>query len=247
MPPQEDVSLPLIQSLSRRGFLKKAGILTTSALLFGSFLVLPRVIAKPTQEKEEEISPIEDLMREHGLLNRLLLVYDEGIYRLQNQRDFSPDVLASAAGIIQRFIEDYHEKLEEDYLFPRFEKAGKLVDLVSVLRSQHTAGRILTRQIQSLSTLQHFQDASRRDTLVDSLKQFVRMYRPHEAREDTVLFPALRSIVSSHEYDALGEEFEDKEHQLFGEDGFEKMVNEVSELEKQLGIDDLAKFTPKGL
>src|SRR5207302_4790012 len=42
---------------------------------------------------------------------------------------------------------DYHEKLEEDYLFPRFEKAHKLVDLTTVLRAQHQAGRRLTDRI----------------------------------------------------------------------------------------------------
>jgi hypothetical protein len=42
------------------------------------------------------------------------------------------------------------------------------------------------------------------------------MYRPHEARENIVLFPAFRKIVSTHEYDALGEEFEDNEHKKFG-------------------------------
>jgi hypothetical protein len=36
------------------------------------------------------------------------------------------------------------------------------------------------------------------------------MYRPHEAREDTVLFPALREIVSEQEFGALGEDFEKK-------------------------------------
>lgn len=50
------------------------------------------------------------------------------------------------------------------------------------------------------------------------------MYRPHEAREDTVLFPAFRKLVSHHEYGALGEAFEKNEHQLFGQDGFETMV-----------------------
>ncbi len=66
------------------------------------------------------------------------------------------------------------------------------------------------------------------------------------SREDTVLFPAFRRIVSGHEYGALGEQFEDKEHQLFGEDGFEKMVARVAAIEKKLGIYDLAQFTPKG-
>ena len=68
--------------------------------------------------------------------------------------------------------------------------------------------------------------------------------RPREAREDTILFPAFRKIVSEHEYDALGEEFEKKENQLFHDDGFEKNVNAVAKLEKELGIYDLAQFTP---
>lgn len=77
------------------------------------------------------------------------------------------------------------------------------------------------------------------------MEQFIRMYEPHEAREDTVLFPAIRSIVSKHEFDALGEEFEKKEHQLFGQEGFEKMVDQVAGIEKRLGIYDLALFTPR--
>jgi hemerythrin-like domain-containing protein len=71
------------------------------------------------------------------------------------------------------------------------------------------------------------------------------MYRPHAAREDTVLFPAVHRIVSAKEYDALGDVFEDKEHELFGPEGFEKMVGQVEEMEKALGLYDLAQFTPK--
>ena len=80
--------------------------------------------------------------------------------------------------------------------------------------------------------------------MVQALDQFIRMYEPHEAREDTVLFPAVRTIVSKHEFDLLGEEFEKKEHQLFSEDGFEKMVDQVAGTETRLGIYDLAQFTP---
>ena len=71
------------------------------------------------------------------------------------------------------------------------------------------------------------------------------MYRPHAAREDTVLYPAFRSVITPKEFDALGDQFEDKEQKLFGKDGFEKIVAEVAGLEKQLGIYDLAQFTPK--
>jgi hypothetical protein len=71
------------------------------------------------------------------------------------------------------------------------------------------------------------------------------MYNPHEAREDTVRFPAFRKIVSKHEYDSLGKDFENKEHQTFGDEGFEKMVDRVAGIGKALGIYDLAQFTPK--
>src|SRR5437762_1867908 len=41
------------------------------------------------------------------------------------------------------------------------------------------------------------------------------------------------------------QQFEEKEHELLGENGFEKAVAEVAELERGLAIFDLAKFTPR--
>jgi hemerythrin-like domain-containing protein len=192
---------------------------------------------------EGEVSPAEDLMREHGVLNRVILVYEEGARRIDAGEPLPPEA-ASAASLVRRFIEDYHGKLEEEQLFPRFEKAGKLVDLVGVLRAQHQAGRRLTDVIQRLATPAGLQ-GSERAQLVLALRQFSRMYRPHEAREDTVLFPAFRGLVSAKEYAELGEAFEDREHALFGEHGFENIVGEVAKLEQTLGIHDLAAFTPQ--
>jgi len=205
---------------------------------------------KPAEQSEkakgdEGISPAEDLMREHGVLNRILLIYDQHLHLLSAKQPFDGSVLTSAADIVRRFVEEYHEKLEEEFLFSRFRKAGKFVKLVDTLQEQHAAGRRLTAQIRELGALGTFKYVSDSDRLADALRSFLRMYRPHEAREDTVLFPAFRSIVSAHEYDALGEDFEKKEDALFGEDGFFKMVDQVAQLEKKLGIYELSQFTPK--
>jgi hypothetical protein len=64
-----------------------------------------------------------------------------------------PASLPDAGGIIRKFIENYREKLEENHLFPRFEKSGKLVDVVPVLREQHQAGRTLTDQVEYQSAV----------------------------------------------------------------------------------------------
>ena len=227
---------------NRRVFLR-SGIIFSGAAFAGAALL--RGAEKEKQSKEIEVDPPEDLMREHGVLKRVLLIYGEALRRLDAKQDFPPDALADAAGIIRSFIEDYHEKLEEDFLFPRFEKANQLVDLVKVLRTQHQAGRRVTDITMRFANLQSLKNDSERAQLIASMQQFIRMYNPHEAREDTVLFPAFRKIVSPHEFDSLGEDFEKKEDELFGEDGFENVVDKVAGIEKHLGIYDLAQFTPK--
>jgi Uncharacterized conserved protein len=199
---------------------------------------------KEKEEEEEDVSPPEDLMREHGILNRVLLVYDHFLATLASGQSINPQLITDSAGIIRTFIEEYHEKQEEDYLFPRFEKAGKLTDLVQVLRQQHQQGRIVTDQILQLAKQPSISTDNDKQRLGMLLTSFIRMYRPHEAREDTVLFPALRDIISKHEFDSLGEDFEKREHALFGEGGFEQFVDKAANIEKQLGIYNLAQFTP---
>jgi hemerythrin-like domain-containing protein len=194
-------------------------------------------------EKKEEVTPPEDLMREHGVLDRVLLLYEAAIGKYQSKEDFDPDLVMQSAEIIRDFINNYHEKSEETHLFPRFRNAGKMVDLVDTLLRQHNAGRGVTQTILTLVPASR-NNADDRKRLVAAMQSFIRMYRPHAAREDTELFPMLRALVSSNEYDAMADEFEKKEHELFGEDGFEKMTARVAELERQMGINDLNQFTP---
>ena len=116
---------------------------------------------------------------------------------------------------------------------------------MKVLREQHQVGRRLTAEIIQLAAPATLKDAAGTKQLSASITQFIRMYRPHEAREDTILFPAIRSLMTAKEFDVMGDKLEDKEHQLFGEHGFEDIVAQVAEFEKSLGIYDLSQFTAK--
>ena len=200
---------------------------------------------KDDKKDEEEVGAAEDLMREHGVLNRILLIYEEGLRRLHAKEDVSPAVFRDSAELVRKFVEDYHEKLEENFIFPEFEKRKKMTDLVKVLREQHQAGRTVTDVILRAAADDRFKKEDARRELIESCRAFIRMYRPHETREDTVLFPALHKILSAKQLDDLGEKFEKEEDRLFGDEGFEKNVAKVAAIEKQLGIYDLAQFTPK--
>jgi hemerythrin superfamily protein len=70
------------------------------------------------------------------------------------------------------------------------------------------------------------------------------MYENHAAREDTVVFPAWKDLITENEYDELGEKFEDIEHDQFGDDGYEDAVKQISEIESSLGLSDISIFTP---
>src|ERR1700731_2262599 len=169
---------------TRRNFLRNSSIAGAGVLLpaFSTARALQEDSEKKEKEKEkkdEDVSPAEDLMREHGLLNRLLLIYDEHVRMLAAKRSFDGSVLVSAVDIIRQFVEEYHEKLEGDFLFPRFRKAGKLVNLVDTLETQHKAGRRLTAEIRELAgiaTLKYVSSDS--EKLSSALRDFLRMYRP---------------------------------------------------------------------
>jgi hemerythrin-like domain-containing protein len=195
---------------------------------------------------DEGVTAPEDLMKEHGVLNRCLLIYEEGMRRIETKREVAPEVFRHTAELVRTFVEEYHEKNEETYIFPEFEKAKKLVDLVATLKTQHLAGRRVTAEILRLSQPSPFRSAANRTQLIAACRTFIRMYRPHEAREDTVLFPALRTILSAKQVAALGDRMEEDEHKVLGEEGFERSVDKVAALEVQLGINDLKQFTPHG-
>ena len=191
------------------------------------------------------LPPDDDLMREHGVLKRVLLCYREMTRRIEaGNRVTAPD-LHDAALIIHDYIEGFHEGLEEGYVFPRLRRDPAVVGTVTTLLVQHARGRVLTQFILARATPSDLTSSGTRARLAAAMQAFVRMYEPHEAREDTVIFPAFRQIVPAQELAGLGQHFDDLERQQFGRDEFGAMVARVARIEQNLGIYDLNQFTPR--
>jgi hypothetical protein len=101
---------------------------------------------------------------------------------------------------------------------------------------------VLTDRV--LTTGEAAPNQSAREALLQDMSAFIEMYEPHEAREDTVVFPALRDVVPAAEFRDMAETFEDEEHRRFGQAAFQGVVDKVADIEKSLGIYDLSQFTP---
>lgn len=229
------------QGLNRRTMLSLTACAGAGLLTLGHGSI--GFAAGEGKKMKEEVSANEDLMREHGALVRLLLVSREAARRLKNDDATAAKVLREATEIIATFIGGYHERIEEMHVFPRFTGTGELPDLVRVLDAQHKAGRGVTKRL--LELVKSGSNDGERKEAAGLVESFARMYYPHLAREDTVLFPAFRASMSEEEYRKTGEQFEDEEHEILGDNGYEKVVVSIAGLEKELGIYDLAQFTPK--
>ncbi|HVT21357.1 MAG TPA: hemerythrin domain-containing protein [Mycobacteriales bacterium] len=187
-------------------------------------------------------TPGELLMTDHGVLKRVLLIYRALLERPEGR--FSGAIARRGASIIHDYIESFHEALEERYVFPVLRAAGRLEETVDVLLAQHAAGRRITQTLLGLPRSAQLDPATEADAR-RGLSAFVRMYEPHEAREDTVVFPAYRDIMGDSALSRAAEQFAAAQRQQFGPAAIPRILDLVSALETAMGIDDLSDFTPR--
>jgi hemerythrin-like domain-containing protein len=200
---------------------------------------------KKREEKEPEVTATEDLMREHGVIRRALLVYYELIPQLRKQPSkINAGALQQTAKLFRAFGEDYHERmLEEQQIFPVIRKHGpEFQKYVDTLTEQHNRGREVTDYVLAVTNGGKI-SSLHATPLASVFESFVLMYENHAAREDTIVFPAWKKNFSDKQLDDISEQFEEIERKLFGKDGFDDAEKKISSIEMELGFADLAKFT----
>jgi hemerythrin-like domain-containing protein len=220
-------------------------VLGASALLLGGCGKNQAHAAEAKETGVKATSATEDLMREHGVLRRALLVYRESAGKLRrNPREVAPAALNQAARLFRSFGEDYHErKLEEAYIFPAVRRlSGPAAAYPDVLQAQHDRGREITGYIIS-ATGKGVIGEGEAEKLARAMESFVLMYENHAAREDTIVFPAWKESLSGRQFKEMGERFETIERQQFGRDGFADAVQRIGRIEAELGFANLAQFT----
>jgi len=231
---------PSAQQLTRRELIATATAVTTATL------ITPTILLATPEAKEPEVTATEDLMREHGVLRRALLVYTESIPKIRsNAASLDASALYRTGVLFRDFGENYHEKmLEEEHIFPVVRKGtGEAPKLVDILLAQHARGREITSYLLAVTKSGRIASANA-EPLARSLEAFVLMYRNHAAREDTVVFPAWKTHFTNKQLDELSDQFEDIEHKMFGKDGFDDAVSKIAGIETALGYADISQFTP---
>ena len=174
---------------TRRQLLTGIPLIGAGALLIGCQRTQPGSSATNERDRRAagedqgtpEVSATEDLMREHGILRRALLVYKESAAKMRQDLASVPaDALEKTAQLFRVFGEEYHErKLEEAHLFPSLKKTqNPATAYVDILTAQHARGREITDYILSLTGGDKI-PPSKGEDFINALESFVRMYEHH--------------------------------------------------------------------
>ncbi len=223
----------------RRAFLQKAGLTLCGA---AGTLISGAATAEEHSPPAPD-SPAEQIMHQHGLIQRLVLTYDEIARRLKQGKAVPGGALNTGA-FVTRFIEGYHEKLEEKHLFPLFQKKNEYRPLIKTLGKQHKAGQKLAERVYFLAGRGNVSKDPVRSDLADALHKYGRMYRAHAAYEDTVLLPALRKVADDALIQKISSQFEQMTQDRLGEEGLRGVLQQLRPIEKELGIGGLNSYTP---
>jgi hemerythrin-like domain-containing protein len=234
------ISLP--DASRRRLIVGLSGAVLAAGSASAALAAAKKEAKPPPPPPEKKIGAVEDLMREHGVIRRVLLVYRQTAARLRAGAKIDPKPIRQAAQLFRDFGENYHERmLEQAYIFPTLRKGeSPVAALVPTLVAQHDRGRDITDYIRTVTGKGAIGDS---EAFARALETLDAMYENHAAREDTVVFPAWREALSEKQLREMGETFEDIEHRQFGKDGFDEAVKRVAAVEETLGFADLAQFT----
>lgn len=188
-------------------------------------------------------SPTGDLMRGHGIAERIMLVYERTIKDRKAGEKVDLQTVNRAARIAQSFVSGCHEACEERYLFPVFREEVYLAGTVETLLRQHEIARGVTDRIVDLSMPGRIKDETHMNILATLCRSYIFMYRPHMSREDTELFPRLYRIADEVKIRKIGENIRSAEQRSLGEKGFSGLLHDLAEVEQSLGIGDVAGYT----
>lgn len=173
----------------------------------------------------------EDLMYEHALLDRIILLLEHINIKLVDDLDISKKMeqIIILITIVKDFIENFHEKMEEKYIFPYFSKHEKYKEYINILIFQHIESNKITNKI-----IEYAKENNKE--LNSMIHQFIYMYRAHANRENTIIFKKIKKIIPIDEYKKISEKMDLLEDEQFGKGAYDKFLKMIIDIENYYNL-----------
>jgi len=179
-----------------------------------------------------ELHPVEELMGEHRLIERVL---DAMEARLNEARSagFPAEFFEQALDFFVNFADGRHHYKEEQALFPVLREKGVPVEggPIGVMLHEHEQGRACLKGIRESLPAARAGSADAVEAIFAYAAEYVQMLRRHIWKEDNVLFRMASQMLTSAEVEGLKSRFGDESNPQLADEArgrYDALVNKLT-------------------
>ncbi|MFY9606532.1 MAG: hemerythrin domain-containing protein [Thermoplasmata archaeon] len=179
------------------------------------------------------MQPTDELMNEHRVIERMLVVVSNACDRLENGQEVEQELFVGAADFFKNFADKCHHGKEEKLLFVKMQERGVSGEVgpIAVMLREHQDGRGHVRKIAELSATKMTQKT--KDGLVRVGRAYVDLLSKHIQKEDNILYPMANQILTKEDQEELAKGFEKVEENVMGPGVHERYYHMIDEWEKK--------------
>jgi hemerythrin-like domain-containing protein len=154
--------------------------------------------------------PIGPLMKEHRLIERMIVLLEKEIDRLEEGEELDLHFIDVAVDFIRSYADRCHHGKEEDILFRDLAKkalSDEHSQTMKELIAEHVYGRETTAALAGAKERHVQGDMQALGSVIGYLKDLVEFYPAHIEKEDKHFFVPCMQYFSRREQDEMLEEF----------------------------------------
>ena len=175
---------------------------------------------------------IEQLIREHDLILRMLEALEQAVTRLETGKAVPPEVFLKAVDFIQNFADRYHHAKEEDILFKRMAEKGVPVEggPIGVMLHEHNLGRQYRQALEQGARKLEQGNREAVALIVENARGYIQLLQQHILKENNVLYPMAENLIPPEIMEKMAEAFIRAGKEVIDEnveEHYRKVVEEV--------------------
>jgi hemerythrin-like domain-containing protein len=178
------------------------------------------------------MKPIGALMKEHRLIERMISIMEEELYRIQETNTIEVRFIDDIVDFLRTYTDRTHHGKEEDILLRDLGKkqlSEEHKKMINFLVEDHIRGRKLGSSLASARERYMLSDADSLKDIKEYIKELTRLYPLHIEKEDKQFFGPCMKYFTKQEQDKMLQEFREFDRQLI----HRKYDMVVGQLEKE--------------
>ena len=176
---------------------------------------------------------IDSLEQEHRTIEKIVRVIGVLADELEENRNIDTDTLRDLCQFLRIYGNQCHHGKEESYLFPMLESHGvpEAGCPLGALRHEHERSRDLTQELSQASAEYAANPNAGRSALSEVFRKIVQFYPAHIWKEEYLLFPLAKKVLSVQDDERLLKEFTSVESDIFSNahENYEQLATELED------------------